>query len=253
MVFKLRSWNYIIIHLLLLLMCNRPFLLIEASRASSNSSYSLLLVLALGLIGTAITSEKRRWDSVNRLLWDLRVVWWLFLFFHGVSHCIVRRNWRQRLLGYTYILSLSRSRAGRNILLVVLLVLRRALSILLDSTDLALVDHAVLIIIVASSRGINMWILIRSLWRIDCSRVLLLWWWRGTYSPRSANVGAVWNICTIHIHYLVEVIILLVLAHCVQLLRHLIGPNWSLMMRYLIGWRGCRNLRYLRINHSSTI
>jgi hypothetical protein len=99
--------------------------------------------------------------------------------------------------------------------MVILLILRRALSILLDSIDLVLINHTVLIIIVACSWWINMRILIWCLWRIDCSCVLLLRGWRSTNSTRSTYVRAIRNISTTYIHHLTVVIILLILAHSI--------------------------------------
>jgi hypothetical protein len=57
MIVKLRPEYHIIIHLLLLV-SHRSLLLVEASGSTSNSRWSLLLVLILGLICHIITSKE---------------------------------------------------------------------------------------------------------------------------------------------------------------------------------------------------
>ena len=251
MFIKLGSENNIVTHLLLL-MRHRPFLWIDkATGASTDGCRDLLLVLICSRTA-GITSKQWGRNGVNGLLRNLRIMRLLF-FLQRASHHILCRYWRQWLLTHTDVLSLSRSRARWYVLLVVLLILGWALYILLNAVQLILIHHTVLVVVVAGRRRVDVRILIGCVRWIDRASVLLLRWRRCSHCSRSADVRAVWHVVAGHSHYLVVMVVLLVLAHGVKLLGHLIASHWSLVVCRLIWrWRS-RNLRYLRVDHSTSV
>lgn len=197
------------------------------SRLSFQSCWSLLMLLKT--IGVA---AKKWWRNCTD--------WLLLLLFRWIAGVCLRWNGGCRWLAMALasILTLGCGWSWRYILLVILLILWWLR--LLDPLYLALVHHVVLIIGIVGRRLYHLRMLIWSLWWVDRPSILLLRRWWGSNCSWPTHVWTVWNIIVrdgYHLLHLMIMIILLILAHSIDLLLHLVAALAGLMMSGLVWWR----------------